>query len=521
MAKRKTVKVRPWTPEDIPAIVACHRSAYPDIEEEGLYDERVYSLQLAAFPQGQLLAEIDGRVVGYATSIIVQLSDDVGWYGYEEITGAGTFSTHTPTGDTLYGADIAVHPDYRGRSLAGRIYTHRRRIMKRFNLRRMIAHGRIMNYKVYAGKLTAEEYVEKVVAGELKDPALTAHLKAGYQVKGVYLDLLQDEASLNYSTFLEMPNPDFQPVRRKIAAAPLGRPVRRMRVCAAQYLMRRIQSWEDLQQSVEFFVVTADAYHCHFLLMPELFTAQMFTTMPDHWDARRSVLELAGLTDRYLEMFKSLATRYNLHIVGGSHPVQRDGKLYNVAHLFTPSGNIYTQDKLHITPSERREWGIQPGEGINVFRTPLGRIAIQVCYDIEFPEIARLLALAGVEVIFVPFSTDEKRAYYRVRATAQARSIENAIYVVIAANVGNLPGVKTYLLNYGQSAVLTPSDFAFPLQATAGEAEPNVETVVIADLDFASLAQQREIGSVRPLQDRRPDLYDLAARRGVRVVRTE
>jgi len=519
MKERKTIKVRLWKEEDIPAIAACHRAAYPDYDEH--YDERMYTMQFAAFPEGQLLAEVDGRVVGYCTSIIVQLDDAIDWYRYEEITGGGSFSTHTPTGDTLYGADIAVHPDYRGKGVAGKMYVQRRKLLKRFNLSRMIAHGRIMNYAEQAGRVTAREYVDLVREGRLKDSALTAHFKAGYEVKGVFLDLLQDDSSLNYSTFLEMPNPDFQPVRRKIAGAPLKRAVRQFRVCAAQYLMRKIASWEELQQTVEFFVAAADAYHSHFLVLPEFFTAQMFSTMPPEWDSRRAVLELAGMTDKYLEMFRDLATGYNLHIIGGSHPVMRDGKLYNVAHLFTPSGNVYTQDKLHITPGEREAWGINPGEGLSVFHTSLGRIAIQICYDIEFPETSRLLALAGAEVIFVPFSTDEKRAYMRVRSTAQARAIENSIYTVIAANVGNLHGVQTYLLNYGQSAVFSPSDPAFPIPSLNGEADPGVETVVIADLDFASLSQVREFGAVRPLHERRPDLYELKSKTKIRVIRTE
>ncbi|WP_319541886.1 bifunctional GNAT family N-acetyltransferase/carbon-nitrogen hydrolase family protein [uncultured Pseudodesulfovibrio sp.] len=519
MQKRKTIKIRNWTEEDIPAIVACQKAAYPDFEDH--YDERMYAMQFNAFPQGQVLAEYDGRVVGYATSIIVQLDETVDWYRYDEITGGGTFNTHNPTGDTLYGADIAVHPDFRGRGVAGRIYKHRKQIMKRYNLSRMIAHGRIMNYSEKEGILTAKEYVGMVEKGELKDSALNAHLKAGYKVRGIFLDLLNDDSSLNYSTFLEMPNPDFQPIRRKIAGAPLRRPVRQFRVCAAQYQMRKISSWTDLRQSVEFFVTTADTYHCHFLVLPELFTAQMFSAMPPEWDSRRAVLELAGMADQYLDMFRELATEYNLHIIGGSHPILREGKLYNVAHLFTPSGNVYTQDKLHITPGEREDWGIHPGEGLSVFHTPLGRIAIQVCYDIEFPEASRLLAMAGAEVIFVPFSTDEKRAYYRVRSTAQARCIENSIYTVIAANVGNLPGVKTYLLNYGQSAVFAPSDFAFPVPALNGEADPGVETVVIADLDLASLSQVREFGSVRPLHERRPDIYELKPRKKIKIIRTE
>ncbi|MEI2419966.1 nitrilase-related carbon-nitrogen hydrolase, partial [Arthrospira platensis SPKY2] len=138
----------------------------------------------------------------------------------------------------------------------------------------------------------------------------------------------------------------------------------------------------------------------------------------------------------------------------------------------------------------------------NVFETPFGRIAIQVCYDIEFPEISRMLTLAGVEVIFVPFSTDERRAYQRVRYTARARAVENSIYTVLSGNVGNLPN-RSYLLNYGQAAIFTPSDFEFPVNAIAGEAEPNIETVVISDLDLSSLTVNRSQGNTRPLYDRR------------------
>ena len=334
------------------------------------------------------------------------------------------------------------------------------------------------------------------------------------------IDFVWDDSSLNYSTLLELPNPDYKPERRKIAAVPLHRPVRKIRVCAAQYLMRPIDSWDEFERSVEFFVETADTYHCHFLLLPELFTAQLFCTMPRIWSSQQTMHELANLTDRYLEMFTKLAVEHNLYIIGGSQPVRRDNSLYNVAHLFTPTGHIYTQDKLHITPGERKEWDIRPGDGLKVFDTPLGRIAIQVCYDIEFPESSRLLTLAGAEVIFVPFSTDERKAYNRVRFTAQARAVENSIYVVLAGNVGNLP-IRSYLINYGQAAIFTPSDFQFPLNATAGEAEPNAETVVISDLDLTSLAVQREVGSTRTLYDRRPDLYELRSKIPIKQVRVE
>ncbi|MCL4858038.1 MAG: bifunctional GNAT family N-acetyltransferase/carbon-nitrogen hydrolase family protein [Caldilineaceae bacterium] len=519
--KRSKVRVRAWRPDDIAGIIACHRAAYPDYEEEMYYTERFYEMQLATFPEGQVLAEADGKVIGYATSIIVQLDDSAHWYTYEEITGGGTFSTHDPSGDTLYGADIAVHPDYRGLGVAGMLYEQRKRLMKRYNLRRMVAYGRMPGYNAVAGKMTPEEYVQKVVAGELKDSSLLAHLKAGYQVKRILLDFLWDDSSLNYSTWLEMPNPHYRPEKRQIAAAPIQRPVRKIRVCAAQFQMRPIKSWDEFAQTVAFFVDTADTYHCHFLVFPELFTVQLFSLMPPDLQTHVAIRQLAGMHDRYVELFTRFATERDIYIIGGSHPVIRDEELYNVAHLFTPSGHVYTQDALHIPPIERDDFGIEPGEEMKVFDTPLARIAIQVSYDIEFPEVSRLLVLSGAEIIFVPFSTDEKKAYDRIRYTAQARAVENFVYTVITGNVGNLPAARNYLINYGQAAVFTPSDFAFPPSATAGEAEANVETVVITDLDLTSLAQQRELASVRHLYDRRADLYDLRARKAVKLIRTE
>lgn len=518
--KSSAIRIRRWRPEDIPGVTACQRAAYHDFPPENLCDERHYHMQLSAFPEGQLLAEADGRIVGYATSLIVELRDDAPWYSYSEITGSGTFSTHTPSGDTLYGADIAVHPEYRGQGIAGRLYEARKRLLKRYNLRRMVAGGRIPGYKKYAGRITAEEYVEKVKQGELKDPALNVHLKAGYQIKGVNLDYLTDEASLDYATHLEMLNPEFRPEKRRIAASAITNPVRRIRVCAAQYQMRRIRTWEEFENQVDFFVTTADEYFCHFLLFPELFTAQLFSIMDPKLETVDAIQELANYTDRYLEMFTRMAMERGLHIIGGSHPVRSEDGIRNVAHLFTPGGNVYTQDKLHITPGERKHWGILPGQGIRIFDTGLARIAIQVCYDIEFPEVSRLLTLSGVEVIFVPFSTDERKSYIRVRSCGLARAVENWVYVVLAGCIGNLPQVTSFLVNYGQSVVFTPSDFAFPLNATAAEADPSAETVVITELDLGALSLQREMGSVRPLRDRRPDLYRLEGVERIEVVRT-
>ena len=519
---RAAIRVRRARLEDVPTIYACQQAAYPEFGAAGLNDERLLGMQLRAFPEGQFVATRAGRVVGYATSLIVQMDEESPWYSYAEITGNGTFSSHDPTGDTLYGADIAVHPDARGQGVAGALYERRRRLMKRFNLRRFVAGGRIPGYREYAGRMTPEEYVARVVSGELKDMALNAHLKAGFRVRDVRMGYLRDDQSLDYATFLEMENPEFNSARRRIAAAPLRHPVRKVRTCVAQYEMRPISSWEEFEKQVQFFVRTAEEYDCHLLLLPELFTVQLFATLPSGPtgpSSREAIIWLAEQTPRYLDLFREAAQRSGILIVAGSHPVQSPTGIRNVAHLVTPAGNVYTQEKLHVTPNERREYGIVPGDEIKVFDTPVGRIGIEVCYDVEFPEIARLQTLAGAELLLVPFSTDERKAYTRVRYASQARAVENVVYVAISGNVGNLPQVTNFLINYGQSAIFTPSDFSFPIDAIAASADPNTETVVITDLDLGSLEQAREHGSVHLLRDRRSDLYRLEATPPVELVR--
>lgn len=514
------VVARLWREEDIPELVEVHAAVYSDFPPHRLDDQRLYEMQFAAFPEGQYLLEYRGKIVGYATSLIVCVDDSAHPYKLQEITGASTFSTHDYGGDILYGADIGVHPDYRGHGLSRLLYEKRKALMINYNLRQMVAYGRLPGYPDHAGKMDAKQYVQRVVDGEFRDPALSAHLKAGYRVRRVLLDFMSDEASLNYATLLEMDNPDFDKDRHRISASLLEVPARTVRVGAGQYFFRPISTWEEFEDTVRFYVDTADNYHCHFLLLPEYFTAQLFSLMPREWEERKTVEKLADMAEQIVEMLQAMAQEYHIYIIGGSTPMWRDGKLYNVAPFVTPSGKVYYQDKLHITPAERNDWGIHPGEGVKVFQTPLGTIAISICYDIEFPELARMLTLRGAEVFFVPYSTDEKNGYYRVRYTSQARAVENYVYVVTAGNVGNLPRTN-YLLNYGQSAVYTPSDFSFPPEAVKASADANTETVVITDLDLNTLNIAREIGNVRPLFDRRPDIYSLRARVPVELIRTE
>lgn len=503
------LKVRRATLADIPSLYACQLAAYGGMKPEDLCDERVLAMQVQNFPDGIIVAVKGELVVGYATSLIVELDDESPWYSYNEITGSGTFTTHTPCGDTLYGADIAVHPEHQGKGISGRLYKARKRILKRFNLRRMVAGGRIPGYKKVVSKYSPEQYVQEVIDGNLTDPALNAHLKAGYTVRGVHMGYLDDEQSLDYATFLEYENPDFNSQRRRIAAAPLKAPVRKVRVCAVQYQMRSITTFEEFANQVQVFVTTAERYHCHFLLFPELFTVQLFNTFAQRTSSKEAILKVAHLIDRFRELFIAEAARAGIFIIAGSIPVEIDGELFNSSHLFTPTGEVHTQEKLHLTTEERRDFGFSAGSRLRVFDTGHARIGILLGYDVLFPELARLQTLAGAEILFVPFSTDERKAYSRISCTARARAVENIVYVAMAGNVGNLPQVESFLVNYGESVIYTPCDFAFPEDGIAASADSDSETVVISDLDLGALHMTREMGSVRPLRDRRSDFYVL------------
>ena len=309
--------------------------------------------------------------------------------------------------------------------------------------------------------------------------------------------------------------------KRRIAAAPLQRVVRRIRVCAGQWFMRRIQTWGEFERTVNFFVDTADTYHSHFLVLPELFTAQLFSLMPSDLDSRDAIRRLASMTDRYIDLFSSLAQKHGLYIIAGSQPVMRDGDLYNVAHLFTPTGDVYTQDALHIPPIERADFDIEPGDDIKVFDTPLGRIAIQVGYDVEFPELARLQTLAGAEVLFVPVQHGRTQGL-RPHSYHGPGACGGELHLCRDCRQCRQPADGEEL-----SDQLRPGGrfyaqrFCLPAHATAGESEANVETVLITDLDLTALAQQRDVASVRHLYDRRSDLYDVRAKRAVKVIRTE
>jgi len=495
------VVVRSLRIEDYPKLVEMQGKCFPGMHP---WSREQVESQLQHFPEGQIVIEIDGEIVASASSLIVDFEDHEDWHDWKSISDSGYIRNHNPDGDTMYGIEIMVDPEYRGLRLARRLYNERKRICRERNLRRIIIGGRIPGYGAHADKMSAREYVENVMSRNFYDPVLTAQLSNGFQLKRLIPDYFPgDVDSRGYATFLEWTNLDYVEagVRRY-------RAVSQARLCLVQYQMRRVAGFDEFAMQSEFFTDLASDYKSDFVLFPELFTTQLLSII----DAERpsdAARKLAEFTPRYLELFNDFAVKYHINIIGGSQFMVEEGKLYNVAYLFRRDGSIERQFKIHVTPNEAKWWGVSPGNKVKVFDTDRGRVAILICYDVEFPELARIAAAKGAQILFVPFNTDERYGYLRVRHCAQARAIENQYYVAIAGCAGMLPFVDNADMHYAQAGLFTPSDFPFARDAVASESMPNVETVVIHDVDLELTRRNRLTGTVRPWLDRRRDLYTI------------
>ena len=229
----------------------------------------------------------------------------------------------------------------------------------------------------------------------------------------------------------------------------------------------------------------------------------------NHCEEAQAIRQLAGFTQDIVKKFAEFSISYNINIITGSMPELVNDKLYNVGYLCKRDGSIERYEKIHVTPDEVKVWGMVGGHQLKTFDTDCGKIGILICYDSEFPELSRILADEGMNILFVPFLTDTQNGFSRLKNCSQARAIENECYVAIAGSVGNLPKVHNMDIQYAQSMVFTPCDFAFPVNGIKAEATPNTEMILIADVDFDLLTELHNSGSVRNLIDRRKDIYEL------------
>ena len=508
----KKIIIRNIKKEDIPELVELSRICFPNMDP---WEPDQLESHINIFPEGQFCVEYDGKIIGAASSLIVDFNEYNDKHTFDEITDRGYITNHDPEGNYLYGIAIMVHPDFRRFKIGTRLYEARKELVQKLNLKSILIAGRMPYYHNYADQMSPREYVEQVIQHKIYDPVLTFQLLNGFTLKRVNPDYLEDdEASMHYAVLMEWNNVDYLPKSRRlyIRAFPV-------RICTVQYMLKRIEGFEEFARQCEYFIDVSSVYNSDFVVFPETFTIQLLSFL-DETVPGRQVQRLTEFTEDYIKLFSELAVKYNVNVVGGSHFVEEEGLIYNVSYLFRRDGTIDSQYKLHITPAEKKWWGIQPGSELKVFETDRGRIAILICYDIQFPELSRMAADRGANIIFTPFCTDDRQGYLRVRYCSQARAIENQVFTVICGAVGNLTHVARTDTQYAQSGIFSPSDFPFPRDGIVGECSANIETVVVGEIDLEILRRNRSTGTVTHMKDRRRDLYQLSALTPPRVERS-
>ena len=489
--------------EDYQELKSAMILAYQSMSDAYWKEHQIESL-LSKFTEGQVVIKINGILAGCALSIIVDYDEFSDKHTYKEITQNYTFDSHNDEGDVLYGIDVFIKPEFRGLRLGRRLYDYRKELCEKLNLKGIAFGGRIPNYHKFSATLSPKEYIEKVKRKEINDPVLNFQISNDFHPAKILKGYLAgDEDSNEFAVLLEWDNIYYVKPSKKAATKK-----KVVRIGLIQWQMRPYTKLEDLLQHAEYFVDAVSGYRSDFALFPEFFNAPLMAEN-NHLPEPEAIRELAKYTERIVQRFSELSISYNINIITGSMPEMKGGNLYNVGYLCRRDGTTERYEKLHVTPDEAKVWGMQGGSEIKAFDTDCGKIGILICYDSEFPELSRLLADEGMDILFVPFLTDTQNGYSRVRHCAQARAIENECYVAIAGSVGNLPNVHNMDIQFAQSMVFTPCDFAFPSNGIKAEATPNTEMTLIADIDIDLLRELNRFGSVRNLHDRRTDIFEL------------
>ena len=500
--------VRNAKSSDLRAIQRLSKKVYPDAAPYSLDNLRG---QLNNFSEGQFVALYEDKIVGYCATVRIDGAKALQPHTWREITGGGFGSTHNPSGNYLYGMEVFVDTAMRGLRIGARLYQERKKLCRHLRLKGIVFGGRMpllaKRFKVVG---SAERYLEEVKNKRRRDPVISFQMRNGFEIIGLLPNYLPDDReSLGYAAHMLWKNPEatYDESDQKKFSSRLPDTVR---VATVQYMQRGIDSFEDFERIVDYFVDVVADYRSDFVLFPELFTMQLLSIENNAVSPAKAIKHLSIYTDRLREMFSNMALKYNVNIIAGSHPSKNsNGSLLNISYIYLRDGSVHEQAKIHPTPNERYWWGIEGGDQLSVIETDCGPIGVLICYDCEFPELARHLANQGVNIVFVPFCTDERQSYMRVRYCAQARAVENQCYVVLSGNVGNLPRVQNMDIQYAQSCILTPCDMPFARDGIAADTTPNMETVAFADLRLETLSHVRANGTVQNLRDRRHELYSV------------
>lgn len=288
-----------------------------------------------------------------------------------------------------------------------------------------------------------------------------------------------------------------------------------MRIAVTQFELRPEPAFDSFAQHLGEVVTNAAAAGADLVVLPELVTTGLLASHPDA--DRLTAADLAGVyrtlfpsyTQPYTELLRRLAMDLSVAIGGGSHFRRADDGTYrNTGYLAHPDGRVEQQDKLHLTPQELA-LGATPGDSVLVSTIGPARVGLQICADIEFPEVARYLAVAGVEVVLCPSLTWNRRGAYRIRHCSLARSVENQLFVAASPLLGSCGVPRDGALHgTGRSFVSCPIDRTFGVNdGLLAEEESGHEALLVADLDLARIARSRANPEPPGLTNARPELY--------------
>lgn len=280
-----------------------------------------------------------------------------------------------------------------------------------------------------------------------------------------------------------------------------------IRLAACQYAIELHETWEAYAGHLQRLCAAAVAEGAQLLLLPEYAGLVLSGQLPteQRGDLRASIAGIQPLVERWLALSEGIARQWGVYLQPGSLPVlDSDGQYRNRAWLFGPQGMMGYQDKLMMTRFEREQWNIAAGQGLQVFDTPWGRLGILICYDNEFPILARRLAEQGADLILAPSCTDTEAGFHRVRIGAQARALENQIAVLQSPTVGLAPWSPALDENIGRAGLFVPPDFGMPSDGVIAQSEqlnPASSQWLVCEVDLEAVRRVRREGQVFTRRD--------------------
>lgn len=281
----------------------------------------------------------------------------------------------------------------------------------------------------------------------------------------------------------------------------------------AQYPVERLVNWESYAAKIERWVSEAAAQGAKLAVFPEYGAMELAALdLATMGDLAGSLVSVAALMPQVDALHAALAARFDMHILASSGPFRRaNGSFVNRARLFAPNGKIGVQDKLIMTRFEREHWGVAAGGPLRLFDTALGRIGALICYDSEFPLLARAQIEAGAQLLLVPSCTDSLHGYWRVRLAAQARAMEGQCYVLQAPLVGAADWSPAIDINRGAAGIFGPPDSPFPDDGIVALGELDAGRWLLGEIDLARVGALQADGAVLNMRhwDEQPGAAEL------------